>query len=356
MPTMTRLFLRLPMPKSLRKQFGLTLLAPALLIVAGGLVSFYDSRVSTQNTRQLSEVSMIRLQQARDLARHTLLIERESGYLLNTGAVDDMQASYLEIIDRLDLTDALVLALGQASNDLSILDLNQAGQLFRNTVHIVAQLRKNLLAGSLPPPELDREQAVLLEFKDELQRQAVSLVDATGALSAHFTQDFSEAMQQITATSEAQQRRALAFLTGSILLAWLVSRYFLRHRVSDRLQKVSDGLRLDTAFTEPALIPVTGNDEIGEMARSVEKFQEDRRLLVRTQKDLRQNVAELEKALDEIKTLRGIIPICSSCKKIRDDKGYWNRIETYISKHSEADFSHSLCPACVKKLYPDLDL
>ena len=56
----------------------------------------------------------------------------------------------------------------------------------------------------------------------------------------------------------------------------------------------------------------------------------------------------------EIKVLRGFLPICASCKKIRDDKGYWNQIESYIRDHSEAQFSHSICPDCVKKLYPDL--
>ncbi len=66
--------------------------------------------------------------------------------------------------------------------------------------------------------------------------------------------------------------------------------------------------------------------------------------------------SELQKALDEIKTLRGILPICSSCKNIRDDNGYWNQIESYIHDHSEAEFSHSLCPECANKLYPDLDI
>ncbi len=64
-------------------------------------------------------------------------------------------------------------------------------------------------------------------------------------------------------------------------------------------------------------------------------------------------IAELSSALAEIKTLRGIIPICSHCKKIRDDKGYWNQIELYIRDHSEAEFSHGICPDCEEKLYPD---
>jgi len=69
--------------------------------------------------------------------------------------------------------------------------------------------------------------------------------------------------------------------------------------------------------------------------------------------DLKKKNDELERALSEIKTLRGIIPICSYCKKMRDDEGYWNQVENYIQKHSEADFSHGICPECVKIYFPD---
>ncbi len=65
---------------------------------------------------------------------------------------------------------------------------------------------------------------------------------------------------------------------------------------------------------------------------------------------------EKEAALMELKTLSGFLPICASCKKIRDDQGYWNQIESYIKEHSEADFSHGICPDCAKDLYPDIDL
>lgn len=63
---------------------------------------------------------------------------------------------------------------------------------------------------------------------------------------------------------------------------------------------------------------------------------------------------ELHASMEKVKTLSGFLPICASCKKIRDDRGYWNQIEVYISKHSEAEFSHSICPDCAKKLYPEL--
>lgn len=63
---------------------------------------------------------------------------------------------------------------------------------------------------------------------------------------------------------------------------------------------------------------------------------------------------KLDVALSEIKTLRGMLPICSTCKKIRDDQGVWNRIESYISEHSDAEFTHSNCPDCIRKLYPEM--
>jgi PAS domain S-box-containing protein len=65
-------------------------------------------------------------------------------------------------------------------------------------------------------------------------------------------------------------------------------------------------------------------------------------------------IQELKRALDSNKVLRGLLPICSSCKNIRDERGSWQQIETYIRNRSEADFTHSVCPECAKLLYPDL--
>lgn len=67
-------------------------------------------------------------------------------------------------------------------------------------------------------------------------------------------------------------------------------------------------------------------------------------------------IADLRGAMAEIRTLSGMFPICASCKKIRNDQGYWTQIETYLRDHSDLEFSHGLCPDCAKKLYPHLDL
>ncbi|MDM8544156.1 response regulator [Desulfococcaceae bacterium HSG7] len=83
------------------------------------------------------------------------------------------------------------------------------------------------------------------------------------------------------------------------------------------------------------------------------------RILQKTLEDknarLEEKNTQLEKALADVKTLSGLLPICSNCKKIRDDKGYWNQIEVYIQEHSDAFFSHGLCKPCVEKLYGNED-
>jgi PAS domain S-box-containing protein len=74
----------------------------------------------------------------------------------------------------------------------------------------------------------------------------------------------------------------------------------------------------------------------------------------RAEEEREKLIRELQEALAKVKTLSGLLPICASCKKIRDDKGYWNQVEEYIGDRSEAEFSHSICPDCMKKLYPGL--
>jgi len=76
----------------------------------------------------------------------------------------------------------------------------------------------------------------------------------------------------------------------------------------------------------------------------------------KVEKERERIIIELQTALSEVKTLSGLLPICSHCKKIRDDKGYWNQLEVYIHEHSEARFSHGICQECAKKYYPDFDI
>ena len=96
--------------------------------------------------------------------------------------------------------------------------------------------------------------------------------------------------------------------------------------------------------------------EVAEIKAELTLAQEEIVRRRRAERERDNVIRELQKALSEVKTLRGFIPICANCKSIRDDKGYWNRIEAYIQKHSDAVFSHCICPDCAEKLYPDLEI
>lgn len=74
----------------------------------------------------------------------------------------------------------------------------------------------------------------------------------------------------------------------------------------------------------------------------------------RAEQERERLIEELKSAIAQIRTLSGLLPICAACKNIRDDKGYWNKLEQYIQKHSEAEFTHGICPDCAKRLYPDI--
>jgi CheY-like chemotaxis protein len=87
-----------------------------------------------------------------------------------------------------------------------------------------------------------------------------------------------------------------------------------------------------------------------------QKLKNEIRQREKAEKEKDKLIGELQQALAKIKTLSGLLPICTICKKIRDDKGVWNQFESYLYRHTEADFSHSVCPQCAKTHYPDYDI
>lgn len=127
------------------------------------------------------------------------------------------------------------------------------------------------------------------------------------------------------------QYEIFLFVLFSILLTWVA---FFGGLVSDMRRR----LRLRNL----------------EIEKAHEKIKTEIEERIRAQIEKDQLIIELEQALAEVKVLSGLIPICASCKRIRDDKGYWKQLESYISDHSDAEFTHSICPDCQAKLYPDL--
>jgi len=96
--------------------------------------------------------------------------------------------------------------------------------------------------------------------------------------------------------------------------------------------------------------------DCGDSQRKVEGVVQDVTQSKKEREEREALILELEGALSEVKQLSGLLPICSYCKKIRDDKGYWTQLESYIHKHSEAEFSHGICEDCVTKHFPDVEM
>jgi response regulator RpfG family c-di-GMP phosphodiesterase len=103
------------------------------------------------------------------------------------------------------------------------------------------------------------------------------------------------------------------------------------------------------AFTSGGVDYITKPFQIEEVLARVETHLRLRAL----QEQLAARVRELEEALAQVKTLRGLLPICANCHKVRDDQGYWQDVTLYVSDHSEVDFSHGICPDCFRELYPE---
>ena len=109
---------------------------------------------------------------------------------------------------------------------------------------------------------------------------------------------------------------------------------------------------IDIAVDQYVLKPI-GSERLISAVRKCADFVLHEKEIRKYNQEREKLILELQDALAKVKTLSGLLPICASCKKIRDDTGYWNQIESYLSSHSEVLFSHGICPECTKKLYPE---
>ena len=136
-------------------------------------------------------------------------------------------------------------------------------------------------------------------------------------------------------------------LVGNVKGQYLMGFWVMRQDVTHRKEAEEDLRNARDKLEERV------KERTVELSRTNEQLRQEVAERERAEKNLSKLVGELQEALAKVKALSGLLPICASCKKIRDDKGYWTQVEVYIRDHSEADFSHSICPDCAARLYPD---
>lgn len=179
----------------------------------------------------------------------------------------------------------------------------------------------------------------------------------------------------LTAVLKKQGHDTVATATGAEALSALLAEDAPRLAILDWMMPELDGLevvrrvRRERKERQPYILMLTTKCEKEDIVAGLEAGADDYlakpfhpaelqarvevgRRLIEMQDQLADQVVELRQALEDVKTLQGILPICLYCKKIRNDKGYWEQVEAYIGHHSDAMFSHSICPECMKKVYP----
>lgn len=184
-----------------------------------------------------------------------------------------------------------------------------------------------------------RKQALM-----EAESKARIILDLNLATHTYFSQQLKPKVFKVTDTLRSDDY---------FEPTWMSSTYAIReiYKLTNTFNEMTVRLRgeidtLEGRVQERTVELKQVNDQLEQDISKRKHAEEEREKLIK----------ELREALAKIKTLSGMLPICSSCKKIRDDNGYWNQIEVYIRDHSEAEFTHGICPECFKKLYPDESL
>lgn len=237
-------------------------------------------------------------------------------------------------------------------------ELRELGATFDTMAeHLHGQLRQLAPASATEPRQLLQQAIAAQHAADAALRRseatARAFIDSLPETALLLAPDGTILMANQTAATRL--RRPLPGLIGSNIAAVMSPELYTSRRAhleavlhSKKAVTFEDqrhDRRLHTELT-PVLDPAGGVGAVAVLSFDITERQH-------MEAQLRQSVADLEKALAEVQTLSGLLPICASCKKIRDDRGYWSHVEQYLGKRTRAEFSHGLCPDCMRRLYPE---
>jgi two-component system, NtrC family, sensor kinase len=272
---------RFSLIKSLKGKFFLALLTMALLNLAIGSIAIYALRATTEDSSQQAETHLKIMQDGQKLLEHSVMIEHQL-HLLLKGTGNEVDRSYSKILELLDSIDVLVANLGHSTSGPAILDLHQINQLFRNSVHIIARLRSETHDKNSSKESLDKKKNVLNQYQRQLDNQIETMIITSDELSSRVNYDYRQMVDELISKTEYRENIVLSFMLASLISILLIGLY-LRSNTIARLQKISFYLRHKTIDTSTATIPVHGDDEIGEMARALEKLLKDHKSIIETQ-------------------------------------------------------------------------
>lgn len=235
-------------------------------------------------------------------------------------------------------------------------DFKDIGRLFFN----LAELRERKNSGTRDISLAQEQESLLI---NSYLSRSLSIVNGSFELSRMIREG----------EKRSHERFHLLIIVSVAILAagTLTISLLLGRSVSKPIARLQEGIEIIGAGNLDYTVGLDSRDEIGRLSRAFDRMTKSLKHITASRNELEKEIAareeaeskqrtlmqeleqnnkKLEQRLNEIKTLRGMLPICAYCKKIRDDKGYWNQLEMYISDHSEAIFSHGMCPTCAEKV------
>lgn len=274
------------LPKSLKGQFNLALAGLVFLIVVSQILAIYALGNLATTTQVLSEVRLTRMEQGQQVVNIAANIEKDAVLLQQDTHFRAVQDRYNRILELLSELDARVTALAQAGIEVSIIELQKTAQLFKGTVHVLVKLQEQKLNIDGNREKNQAASTRLERFNQSLLEQSRRLMAASETLSNDFSRAYRQDVEALSVDVQDNRLHLLGLLFASLIVAWLISFVFLSRVVVSRLQKVSAYLRTKQNLdSRTEKIPVSGFDEIGQMARSVEQYMQVNHDLVRARQE-----------------------------------------------------------------------
>lgn len=290
------------------------------------------------------------------------VVRRREGVLHQTESMEEIGARFPGLKPNIEAGLRSFLSVPLISNDrvIGVLHLNSLKPNAYSQSHVVlAESVASQIAGAIANAQLHAERLRAEDALRESERRYRHMIES--ASEVVFTADargcFTYVNPPASVLTEYPEDRLIGrYFTELVAPEWRgrVKRFYLK-QFAKRIPETSLEFPMVTMsgkvkwVEQSVTLQIEDGDVVGFQAigRDISKRRE-------IQEERERLIIELQQALNNVKTLSGLLPICASCKKIRDDKGYWNQIETYIREHSGVDFSHGICPECVKTLYPGL--
>jgi len=331
-----------PIKSTIAQFFRLTIAKKLLLgFLSCGILTILIALIALSNLQRLNEINNRIIKRDIPLAENanemidTLLAQELYGHRSLILESSEIEALFWKRSDEFETLQRQIADLPDSAN----LSLDQLTNLHKEYNHLykIGFEKRNTFSSSA--------------FRDHdqlMRRKQEKLFELLKGISREARKDQNEkSLEALSIIGHSAFWTISGLSIGGLLLGIIIA-LVITHNISRSIKQLELSTREISEGNFDQLPKIHNQDELGNLSRA---FQRMGQRLKQVEGEREKLIHTLQDALMNIKRLQGMLPICASCKKIRDDKGYWNQLEAYIEEHSEAEFTHGICPDCTKKLY-----